>query len=585
MNNHVDELQLRKKSAEDWLTNFNQLLAAADHSGMMSLCAQTCHWRDIVAFGWDIQTTQGASELASKLLECTTERACTGFFLDEQRTPPRWVTRAGVHACEIIIKFSHKYGHGDGVLRLIDEDNQLKLWTLNTNLQMLEGYQRTQADRRFGGDAYDREFGGRNWLDARIDAQAYEDREPTVLVVGGGQAGVSIAARLTHMGLDTLLIDKNDRIGDNWRNRYHSLTLHNEVFVNHLPFLRFPETWPVYIPKDMLAAWLEQYVDTLEINCWTRSSLEQGRYDEDAQRWDVTLLREGKTRKIKPKHIVLATGVSAIPVMPDIAGLKDYQGTLIHSGQYDEGKDWKDKPVLVVGTGNSGHDVAQDLYAAGAKVSIMQRSPTHIVSLREAQRVYALYQEGPPLEDCDLLATSFPYPVLRRGYELATQMSKHEDHDLLERLSKRGFRLSDGVDNCGFQMSYLQRGGGYYFNVGCSDLIADGDISLLAYQDLESFNPNGLTLKDGTTHDFELVVMATGYKNLSGTTRALLGDEVADRVGQVWGFDEGGELANMWRPTPQPGLWYTAGSLAQCRIFSHYLALQIKAKEEGLTSS
>jgi putative flavoprotein involved in K+ transport len=80
----------------------------------------------------------------------------------------------------------------------------------------------------------------------------------------------------------------------------------------------------------------------------------------------------------------------------------------------------------------------------------------------------------------------------------------------------------------------------------------------------------------------ELLVLATGYKNQQETVRAALGDTVADRIGTVWGFDAGGELRNMWRPTAQPGLWFTAGSLAQCRIYSKVLALQIKAREVGL---
>jgi putative flavoprotein involved in K+ transport len=131
-------------------------------------------------------------------------------------------------------------------------------------------------------------------------------------------------------------------------------------------------------------------------------------------------------------------------------------------------------------------------------------------------------------------------------------------------------------------MLYLQRGGGYYFNVGCSDLIADGAIGLVQYDEIERFVPEGLRLKDGRTVPAELLVAATGYKNQQEVVRLALGNAVADRIGPVWGFDEGGELRNMWRPTPQPGLWFTAGSLAQCRIYSKYLALQIKAREVGL---
>ena len=131
-------------------------------------------------------------------------------------------------------------------------------------------------------------------------------------------------------------------------------------------------------------------------------------------------------------------------------------------------------------------------------------------------------------------------------------------------------------------MMYLRRGGGYYFNVGASDLIAEGKVDLLQYDDIASFVPEGARLKNGTTVPADLLVLATGYENQQEVVRAALGDAIANRIGTVWGFDNGGELRNMWRPTPQPGLWFTAGSLAQCRIYSQYLALQIKAREVGL---
>ena len=129
-------------------------------------------------------------------------------------------------------------------------------------------------------EKYSRDFGGENWLDQRRKALAYADHDPAVLIVGGGQAGLSAAARLNHLGVDTLIIDRNQRIGDNWRLRYHSLTLHNEVHVNHLPLMPFPPTWPVFIPKDKLANWFETYVESLELNYWTGTELAGGRWDD-----------------------------------------------------------------------------------------------------------------------------------------------------------------------------------------------------------------------------------------------------------------------------------------------------------------
>jgi cation diffusion facilitator CzcD-associated flavoprotein CzcO len=285
---------------------------------------------------------------------------------------------------------------------------------------------------------------------------------------------------------------------------------------------------------------------------------------------------------VKPRHIVIATGVSGIPVWPSIPGLDTFSGTVMHSGSYTSGADWKGRKALVMGTGNSGHDVAQDLCASGVDVTLVQRSPTYVVSIREAQKVYSVYGEGLPFEDCDLLAASMPYPVLLRAYQLSTAEMRETDRALLKGLESRGFRLSYGEDDTGFQMMYLRRGGGYYFNVGCSDMIVDGRVGLLQYDAIDRFVPQGVALRDGRTMPADLVVVATGYESQQEVVRATLGDGVADRIGPVWGFDDGGELRNMWTRTAQDGLWFTAGSLAQCRIYSRYLALQIKALEDGL---
>ena len=143
-----------------------------------------------------------------------------------------------------------------------------------------------------------------------------------MLVVGGGQAGLSIAARLAQLQVDTLIVDREPRIGDNWRKRYHALTLHNQVQVNHLPYMPFPPSWPTYIPKDKLAAWFEAYVESMELNYWTATELVSGSYDEQKRQWSVVLRQaDGTTREMHPRHVVMATGVSGIPSLPDIPGL------------------------------------------------------------------------------------------------------------------------------------------------------------------------------------------------------------------------------------------------------------------------
>jgi cation diffusion facilitator CzcD-associated flavoprotein CzcO len=564
-----------------WLHQFASALTTQDTRALGDLLAADAHWRDLLAFSWNIETHNGFDAITSMLARRLSAVKPVRLRLAERRTAPRRVVRAGREVIEAIFEFETADGHAEGVLRLVPDSSAstgLRAWIVLTALRSLASAPAQPGAPAPATNDYSRDFGGENWLDKRNRARAYADHDPAVLVIGAGQAGLAATARLNALGIDTLIIDRNERIGDNWRKRYHALTLHNEVHVNHLPFMPFPPNWPVFIPKDKLANWFEAYVESLELNCWTASELVEGSWHEADQRWHVTVRRgDGTRRSLKPRHLIFATGVSAMAQMPNLPGLDTFGGTVLHSGQYTEGAAWKGRKVLVLGTGNSGHDVAQDLHSSGAHVTLIQRSPTYVVSIREAQRVYALYAEGIPIDDCDLIATAMPYPVLRDAYQLSTAVSREADRALLEGLTSRGFRLTFGDDDTGFQMLYLRRGGGYYFNVGCSDLIVDGRIGLLQFGQIVQFVPQGVRLKDGSLLPAELLVVATGYKNQQEVVRASLGDAVADRVGPAWDFDDGGELRNMWRPTAQPGLWFTAGSLAQCRIFSHYLALQIQA--------
>jgi hypothetical protein len=570
--------------AQRWLDEFAAALAAKDASAAAAMFIADGLWRDVLAFTWTIQTKQGRAAIETMLRDRLASTQPAHFHFPGRRTAPRWVSRAGRDCIEAIFEFEAAYGPCHGALRLVaDSDGQLRAWTLNSNLQELRGHEEKFKRRTPEADAGIRDFGAANWLDRLKEQRTYQDRDPTVIVVGGGQAGLSIAARLAQLGVDTLIVDRHGRVGDNWRKRYHSLTLHNEMHVNHLPYMPFPPTFPTYIPKDMLATWFESYVEAMELNFWTGTGLESGSYDAARKQWDVKLRHsDGSTRVMHPRHLIFATGVSSIPTVPELRGLNDFTGAMVHSGSFEHAEQWRGKKALVLGCGTSGHDVAQELTAHGAQVTMIQRRPTYVVSLQEAQSVYAIYSEGISFDDCDLLATSFPYPVLQRSYQLSTAKGRDVDKSLLDALDKRGFKLHFGEDETGFQMMYLRRGGGYYFNVGCSELIVSGAIDLIQFADVEKFVANGAMMRDGSAREAQLLVLATGYKNQQDTVRAYLGGEIADRIGPVWGYGDGFELRNMWVRTPQEGLWFTAGSLAQCRIFSRYLAIQIKALEEGI---
>jgi len=571
---------------ENWLARFETALTSRDGIQLKKLFHPDSYWRDVLALSWNIQTINGADAILKELTIHAGRAAPGGFAIDPDRAAPRSVMRAGVSAIEAIFKFETAEGRGNGILRLIpdaDDGHTMKAWTLLTALDELKGFEEQQGISRPRGQSYSRDFRGPNWLDLRKADAEYADRDPQVLVIGGGHSGLSIAARLKQLQVDTLIVDREARIGDNWRHRYHALTLHNQVQVNHLPYMLFPPNWPTYIPKDKLANWFEAYVESMELNFWTGTEFEGGAYDEKQERWTVTLRKaDGSRRQMHPRHLVMATGVSGIPNLPDIPGLNDFTGTVLHSSQYTDGEDWRDRRAMVIGTGNSGHDIAQDLHSSGAEVTLVQRSSTLIVSIEpSAQLVYTPYNEG-TLDDNDLIATSMPLPLARKSHQALTELSKDLDKDLLDGLQRRGFKLDYGEDGTGWQFKYLTRGGGYYFNVGCSDLIVRGEIGLTQFSDIDGFVAGGARTKSGETIAADLIVLATGYKRQEELVRKLFGDEVVERIGVIWGYGEAQELRNMYTRTAQPGLWFIAGGLAQCRINSKYLALQIKACEEGL---
>ncbi|MBR1207568.1 MULTISPECIES: NAD(P)/FAD-dependent oxidoreductase [unclassified Bradyrhizobium] len=573
-------------AADNWLVQFEDALAGPDDVLLKPLFHPESYWRDVLALSWNIQTVNRAFAIIEELPAHARRSAPHDFRIDAERAPPRRVMRAGTNAIEAIFKFETAVGRGHGIVRLIPDaadGDRLKAWTLLTALEELKGFEEQQGNTRPRGQAYSRDFRGPNWLDLRKAAAEYADHDPDVLVVGGGQAGLAIAARLQQLKIDALIVDREARVGDNWRKRYHALTLHNQVQVNHLPYMPFPPNWPTYIPKDKLANWFESYVDAMELNFWTGTEFVGGSYDDAQGRWTIELRRtDGTTRKLQPRHVVMATGVSGIPSVPDIPGLKTFSGKVLHSSGYEDGEHWAGKRALVIGTGNSGHDIAQDLHSSGADVTLVQRSSTLVTNIEpSAQLAYAAYNEG-SLEDNDLIATSMPLALAKRSHVLMTEQSKELDRPLLDGLARKGFKLDFGDGGTGWQFKYLTRGGGYYFNVGCSDLVASGAIVLKQFADIETFVREGARLKSGDTVAADLIVLATGYRPQEELVKRLFGEVMAARVGPIWGFGDGQELRNMYTRTPQPGLWFIAGSLAQCRINSRYLALQIKAIEEGL---
>ena len=574
------------KVSQAWLSQLESALASASADTLAALFNPDCHWRDLLAFDWEIITHSGAANVSLALAKAAALHAPNNFQVNTQRQPAQWVKRAGQETIEAFFSFDTQVGPCEGILRLSAQEGQeeLKGWTLMTSLLEIAGHEEMYKRKLADDSAKGRSFLGANWLEKREKEARFEDEQPTVLVIGAGQAGLSIAARLRQLDISCLVVDRNARVGDNWRHRYRSLVLHNQRYVNHLPYMPFPEVWPEFLPKDMVAGWFEYYAQAMEINVWNHTEFITASYDEASAQWQAQLVHDGVERQLRPRHIIMATGVSAIPDRSPVDGLQDFKGVVMHSADYSSAAPWVGKNVVVMGTGTSGHDVAQDLCENGAHVTMVQRSPTMVQNVSPtAQLPYVIYGKEVSVEDCDLIAVGTPMALYRAANRHYLELAKELDKHTHEGLTEAGFRLNKGEDGNNWQTMYLTRGGGYYFNVGCSELIAQKRIQLVQASDIEHFEDAGVRLKSGALLPADLVVTAKGYLGQSQMVDKLFGQEMAERVGPIWGIDaRTQELRNMWNATPQPGLWFHAGSFAQCRILSKYLALQIQAAELGL---
>ncbi len=586
MSHHATVTPEQQALVTRWLQSFERALAAQDLPGLGHLWLSDCHWRDVLGMHWDIDTLSGQGKVCAALLQRARQAQPRNWSLAQGKLQDLSIVRADDGALIALVTFETDTGPGEGVLRLVKDGHSLKALSLMTSLIEIRGHEEKFKKRLETRDKFSRSFLGPNWLEKREKEASFEDRDPAVLIVGGGQAGLTVAARLKQLGVDALVIDSHARIGDNWRERYRALVLHNQTFANHLPYMPFPETWPVFVPKDMLAGWLEYYATAMELNVWCQTTLMDAHYDEATQQWVAELEKNGKRVTIKTRHMIMTTGVSAVPDRSPVEGLEQFKGPVIHTADYKTADPWVGKKVVVLGTGTSAHDVAQDLCEHGAHVTIVQRSPTMVQNVvPTAQKPYAMYEQGYPMEYCDMLAVGTPFPLVKLSNRRANEEARDLDKELHQGLEAAGFRLNKGEDGVGWQMMYLTRGGGYYFNVGCSELIIQGRIKVVPLQGLQHYEATGLRMKDGSLIEADLVVVAKGYLGQSALVEKLLGREVANRVGPIWGINpDTQELNNMWKPTPQPGLWFHAGSLAQCRIWSKYLSLQIQARELGLVS-
>jgi len=573
------------------LESLEAALRSGDSAAAAALFQPDGYWRDLVAFTWNIKTMEGREQIAAMLDSQLNAVKPSKFRIadNETATEADGVTQSW-------IAFETDVARGTGLIRVKDG----LIWTLLTTMTELKGHEEPKGQRRPMGAEHGARTDRTSWTEKRAaehQTLGYE-KQPYCLIVGGGQGGIALGARMRQLGVPTIIVDKNEKPGDAWRARYKTLCLHDPVWYDHMPYLPFPDNWPVFSPKDKVGDWLEMYTKVMELNYWGSTACKSARYDEAAGEWIVEVERNGETVTLRPKQLVLATGMSGKANVPKFKGMDVFKGEQHHSSQHPGPDAYKGKKVVVIGANNSSHDICAALWEAGVDVTMVQRSSTHIVKSDSLMDLALgdLYSEravasGMTTMKADLTFASLPYKILHEFQIPVYDAIRKRDAEFYDRLEKRGFMLDFGDDGSGLFMKYLRRGSGYYIDVGASDLVADGKIKLKSGVDVVELKEHSVVLSDGSELPADLVVYATGYGSMNGWAADLISREVADKVGKVWGLgsnttkDPGpweGEQRNMWKPTQQQALWFHGGNLHQSRHYSQYLSLQLKARMEGI---
>ena len=587
-----DRLKSPTQQVSEWLSRLDAALHRNDWQAAADLFCDECYWRDLVSFTWNIKTLEGKNEIQAMLAATVPAAQPAHWQVEGDATEQDGVTEGW-------FTFETAVSRGQGYLRL----KSGKCWTLLTTMTELKGFEEKRGVTRSLGAQHGVDKNRSTWLEQRLQevAELGYSKQPYCVIIGGGQGGIGLAARLKRLDVPTIVLEKNPRAGDSWRNRYKSLCLHDPVWYDHMPYLPFPDHWPVFSPKDKIGDWLEMYTKVMELNYWHSTECQSAQYHAETQDWTVTVNREGQTVVLRPKQLVFATGMSGMPNNPRFPGTEAFRGTLQHSSQFRGTDNYSGKRCVVLGSNNSAHDICAALWEQEADVTMIQRSSTHVVRSDSAMKLAlgGLYSEsavqaGITTDMADLLFASIPYGIMPDFHRPIYREIAKRDANLYRRLQQAGFLLDFGDDGSGLFMKYLRRGSGYYIDVGAADLIADGKIKLHSGVNIEQITQNSVVLTDGTVLPADLIVLATGYGSMNGWAARLISQEVADRVGKCWGLgsdttkDPGpweGELRNMWKPTQQPALWFHGGNLHQSRHYSLYLALQIKARQEGLATS
>ncbi|KAK0383797.1 hypothetical protein NLU13_9708 [Sarocladium strictum] len=578
------------------LDSLNAAIAAKD-PGAVAACfySSQAWWKDSLALTYHLRTFKTPDVVAQALLETVDLRGCGKFSVQGEAVFIPATPFLQFVDCGITFRTSSPAATCTGKVVLLpsktsDDKVEWKIWVLNTRLASLDLY--PEDEELLHAPAQPLDGAG--------------DLDTDVLILGAGNAAVSLAARLKAVGVSYIMAEKNAKVGDNWALRYDSLKFHVPTSFCEMPYLNYRDEFksPYLLTKNDLAEQVIRYVDAFHLNVLTSAKLVSTIWDKRSKTWKTTFETPAGLRTIKAKHFVQATGVGSqkpyVPQIPD----GGYQGKSMHSQSFRNGKALAAegvKSVIVVGSANTAFDVLDDCHASGLQVTMVVRSPTFICPTEYVvdQRSLGAYDFG--VEAADRLFLSLPSPVdgaLAKG--LFAMMASQEP-DRYKPLADAGFPVLTAMDpQCALMSNLIEKCGKHYMDIGATQLIAEKKVGLKALVEPKAFTKTGLEFSDGTTLDADAVIWCTGFadKNVKKVAADILGGEnvqvgdgqlgpkqLAPGLDATWGIDSEGEIRGMWKRHPRlegVNYWIAGGYTQQHRFHSLTLALQIKAELEGI---
>uniref|UniRef100_A0A8H7NB44 FAD/NAD(P)-binding domain-containing protein n=1 Tax=Bionectria ochroleuca TaxID=29856 RepID=A0A8H7NB44_BIOOC len=552
--------------AEGILKKLSSAMGTGDAQAFTDLFLEYGVWRDKLSYTWDFRTFNfqpAILKAASDLFPQTKARKFE-FLAPAPKIDRPYPDYAQL---QFVVSYETEIVKASAVINAVLTKQGWKIYTMHTVAEeLLQFPELPPTDGHMTGLI--------SWEKQR--AQDVDSANPEILIIGGGQNGLAMAARLKALGIDNLIIEK-DEIGDIWRKRYEYLSLHFPHWPDALPYFPYPKGWPTYTPAQKQGLYMQWYASALDLNIWTKSTVTDAKQDEEGN-WTVTINKEGKdTRVLHPKQLIVATSLCGLPSMPTVPGMKDFKGEIRHSTAHDSSRGFK--KVCVVGTSSSGFDTAFDCSRRGIEVTLLQRSPTYVMSLTHSvPRVLGAYAPDPKTGNLPVLEEQDREELGRRNAKVLEDLDK----PMLDALNARGLRTWRGQRDTGNATLGQTRNGGFYFDAGACEHIINGKIKVEPGY-IESFTEGKVILNGGRERDFDLVVFATGFTNTIESIRGILGEEIASRVGPIWGIDEEGEAKTAFRESGVKNLWITVGFLPLTRYVSKLIALRLKALKEGIS--